>query len=214
MVNIISEQWVQLPSGPLSPGTESRTKIVKKKTSTRGNVLTTADVATCDQINKVQQETDNCDVTTCSGMLTRIHTQSFTLFPTHYTHNLFLQICLCEGMISSLPNFAFDLWIFILQLSLSRSSTLPEFRLSTVIVTSHLFKVWYKFRCDGKEKKHTSVKMQKKNKKNPLSLPKAVVSSTDESAENPYLFMEKTRWWQLLKKIFFSAAAKEPNKLV
>lgn len=39
-------------------------------------------------------------------------------------------------------------------------------------------------------------------RKKKLSLPKAVVASTDESAENPYLFMEKTRWWQLLKNLF------------
>lgn len=64
-------------------------------------------------------------------------------------------------------------------------------------MTYYLLKVWHKFRCDGREKKNTSVKIQKT-----LSLPKAVVASADESAEKLYLFMEKTRWWQLLKYLF------------
>lgn len=33
-----------------------------------------------------------------------------------------------------------------------------------------------------------------------LSLPKAVVASTDESAENPYLFMEKDQMVAAAKK--------------
>lgn len=42
-----------------------------------------------------------------------------------------------------------------------------------------------------------------------LSLPKAVVASTDESAENPYLFMEKDQMVAAAKKKSFAVAKKK-----
>lgn len=77
---------------------------MRKKVYVCENLLTIADVALCDHINKVQQETNNCDITPCSSA--RSHT------PTILSTFCFRDIRVNEERISSLLNFAFDLYVF------------------------------------------------------------------------------------------------------